>query len=437
MKTDFLIIGSGIAGLTAARMLLEAKKDVLVASKSTGASWLSSGAIDVASYLPERSKNNYKSAQVCIEEIIQTRSNHPYSRIGKNAVVAALKDFADAMRMSSLAYSGTLDHNIMLTTMLGTLKPTCLAPPLIYAGKAADLSGKSILIVSIKGYPDFNAGYYAKALQHALKLMNMNPIQEVKTIDVSLPSLENHANLLSMTLARKLEQEKILDEFITQIRLAAGAYKPDLVGFPPILGVDHSTEVASTLNKSLNAEIYEILAFPPSVPGYRLQRAQERLLVKLGGTILNNLRVLKPNIQNGNIKSVNARHGEYKTIEIEAKTYILATGGFIGGGLLEKGNYLHEPLFNLPLFDLQGKNIQYARFQTLLSSQVLPSDGHNFIACGAKVNEELQPVNDSNDVVYSNLRAIGGVLSGYNYIAEKSGLGVAISTGYHVGTKLS
>ncbi|MHA1146550.1 MAG: FAD-dependent oxidoreductase, partial [Candidatus Helarchaeota archaeon] len=97
MKTDVLIIGGGIAGLTAARKFLETNMGVIIASKSTGASWLSTGVIDVAAYLPEFSDDFYPSALECLEKIVTTRQNHPYTKIGKDHVVGAINEFKQVM----------------------------------------------------------------------------------------------------------------------------------------------------------------------------------------------------------------------------------------------------------------------------------------------------------------------------------------------------
>ncbi|MHA1405272.1 MAG: FAD-binding protein, partial [Candidatus Helarchaeota archaeon] len=141
--------------------------------------------------------------------------------------------------------------------------------------------------------------------------------------------------------------------------------------------------------------------------------------------------------KDGVIQKVKVRQGEYKTFEIKAEKYVLATGNFIGGGLIENKGLLREPIFNLPLFDINGKNILHARFQTLINRAVLPPEGHDFIACGVKINDSLQPVDDNENIIYSNLHAAGAVISGYNYIAEKSGMGVAISSGHEVGVQLA
>ncbi|MHA1315700.1 MAG: FAD-dependent oxidoreductase [Candidatus Helarchaeota archaeon] len=79
MKTDVLIIGGGIAGLTAARKFLETNMGVIIASKSTGASWLSTGVIDVAAYLPEFSDDFYPSALECLASLHVKTTRTPRS----------------------------------------------------------------------------------------------------------------------------------------------------------------------------------------------------------------------------------------------------------------------------------------------------------------------------------------------------------------------
>jgi len=328
--------------------------------------------------------------------------------------VGAINEFKQVMAKHAHKLDGDLDRNILLTTMLGTFKPTCLSPTVNYAGRAANFAKKKVLVVGIQGYPDFDAKYYGKALKHSLELLSIDSFNEFKAINVPFPSLEGQANLLSMTLARKMDKEDVMNALVSEIRSRLNGYEPDIIGFPPMLGAEKCNIVVKTLSEAL-----------------------ERILVKLGGQILRNLTVIEPQIKDGVIQKVKVRQGEYKTFEIKAEKYVLATGNFIGGGLIENKGLLREPIFNLPLFDINGKNILHARFQTLINRAVLPPEGHDFIACGVKINDSLQPVDDNENIIYSNLHAAGAVISGYNYIAEKSGMGVAISSGHEVGVQLA
>jgi len=65
--------------------------------------------------------------------------------------------------------------------------------------------------------------------------------------------------------------------------------------------------------------------------------------------------------------------------------------------------------------------------------RLLAPEGQPFNSFGLEVDEELRPVDATGKVQYQNLFAAGGILAHADSMAEKSGGGVAISTGYWAG----
>jgi glycerol-3-phosphate dehydrogenase subunit B len=59
--------------------------------------------------------------------------------------------------------------------------------------------------------------------------------------------------------------------------------------------------------------------------------------------------------------------------------------------------------------------------------------GQPFNAFGIDVDQRLQPVDFQGEVVYSNLFAAGGIIAHGDSMNEKSGGGIAVSTGYWAG----
>ncbi len=77
---DLLVIGAGLAGLSAALTAAEAGLSVRVIAKGMGALHWSAGTVDVLGYLPQTDAQNAPGADV------GTRAAHPYALCGAENV---------------------------------------------------------------------------------------------------------------------------------------------------------------------------------------------------------------------------------------------------------------------------------------------------------------------------------------------------------------
>jgi glycerol-3-phosphate dehydrogenase subunit B len=113
-----------------------------------------------------------------------------------------------------------------------------------------------------------------------------------------------------------------------------------------------------------------------------------------------------------------------------AGQYVLATGNFIGGGMVSDadGN-VAEAIFNLPLK-------KPARSTAWFQGDFLSPTGHPIFFSGIKVNENLQPVDENGRVLYLNLSVVGSLLADTDPIRERSLEGIALATGYTAGARL-
>ena len=118
---DTVVIGAGLAGLTAALRLAEAGQRVAVPAKGVGATHLSPATIDVLGYdggavaSPARTLPGFAAAH----------RGHPYDRVSVDLVRAALAWFQD--RLDGHGYRGGLDENLLVPTAVGVAKPTAAA----------------------------------------------------------------------------------------------------------------------------------------------------------------------------------------------------------------------------------------------------------------------------------------------------------------------
>jgi glycerol-3-phosphate dehydrogenase subunit B len=137
------------------------------------------------------------------------------------------------------------------------------------------------------------------------------------------------------------------------------------------------------------------------------------------------LSVLKPITDAGEMKGIELGESRKSPIS-RASAYVLATGKFMGGGLDAQPNRVFETLLDLPVQYPQNRKEWF-------NPQLLTPAGQPFNSFGVEVNENLQPVDSTGKIIYQNLFAAGGILAHADSMAEKSGGGVAIATGYLAG----
>ncbi|MBE0525498.1 MAG: hypothetical protein IH631_01045, partial [Candidatus Thorarchaeota archaeon] len=58
------------------------------------------------------------------------------------------------------------------------------------------------------------------------------------------------------------------------------------IAFSPILGVRNTLKNKLKLEELTGTTVFELLGFPPSIPGLRLQKSLETIFVKSGGKVL-------------------------------------------------------------------------------------------------------------------------------------------------------
>jgi glycerol-3-phosphate dehydrogenase subunit B len=114
-----------------------------------------------------------------------------------------------------------------------------------------------------------------------------------------------------------------------------------------------------------------------------------------------------------------------------ARNYVLATGGILGGGITTGENgYAQEMVFDLPI---KVPQIQSHWFL----DQFLSHASHPVHTIGLRVDDELQPIDDKDQISYLNLYAAGNVIGNCDPIRERSLEGIALATGFKIGASLS
>src|ERR1700754_4089917 len=108
---DVIVVGAGLAGLTAAVRLAESGARVLVLAKGVGATHLAGATVDVLGYgLDQRVERPIDALPAFLGE----HPDHPYARIGADAIRASVTWFKERVAAGSLrgyAYVGDAEEN--------------------------------------------------------------------------------------------------------------------------------------------------------------------------------------------------------------------------------------------------------------------------------------------------------------------------------------
>jgi len=323
---------------------------------------------------------------------------------------------------------GDFESNMHPITILGTTKPTCLIQKTMYNGDLQNREDSVLLFVGIEGYADFNPSAAAKTYLED-RMATASPPRKVGHCTLQIMPFGKPYNLSSIELARHVDHEGAIEDLAEQLKTHIEQIGATHVAFPPILGFRNALKNKVKLEELTGTTIFELLGFPPSIPGQRLQSALETIFVKAGGKILLGHEATSYLKVGDSLKSVTAASPR-REIKIDAKAFVLATGKYIGGGIAGDENGLRETVFDL--MTVTGDYVSAMELVPSRSTNNLSISpmGQPIQSCGLSVDPLFRPVNEDGVEWAKNLFAAGSILAGYNYSVEKSGLGVAATSGY-------
>jgi glycerol-3-phosphate dehydrogenase subunit B len=441
LECDLLVIGGGMAGLVAGITASRDGFSTILLRKGQSATAYSSGAIDIIGYLPEAIEP-FASPQEGLTAVAGLLPLHPYSIIGYrddvkpddvvNEIVEQTRDaiswLKENLKDTIAPLKGSFDSNIHPITVLGTTKPTCMVQETMYSETLERSEDSVLLFAGFAGYPDFNPSMAAKTYLEDRLAIGALP-RKVGRCLLQVTPFGNQFNLSSIEIARHFDHEKAIEEMAGPLKKQVNKIGATHVAFPPVLGVKKALENKKSLEDLLGVEVFELLGFPPSVPGLRLQTALESLFRKDGGTMLVGHEAVAYNKSNDRITGITAKTPR-REIHISSTATILATGKFIGGGLQGDENGIRETLFELMTVTgayHSAGDILPSRFTNRVSISTV---GQPVYSCGLTVDPQFRPIQEDGVEWASNLFVAGSVLAGYDYSTEKSGLGVAATSGY-------
>jgi glycerol-3-phosphate dehydrogenase subunit B len=412
-ENDVIVIGGGLAGLTAAAVAAKAGKKVTMLSLGAGTLAIGGGVIDMMGY-----GNGGKPYADPLAAMAEAESGHPYKIIGEQAVKAAVNFFLEMCEDQGYPYLGSLQEMQWIPTAAGTLKPTCLVPKTMDA--AALKNAEKVYIVGFSCLKDYYPHLVAKNLK---SIPGYDKDYQLVTVD---PGLCDGRDVTTLDVARWMDTEEGRKACIRQLKgcVAKGA----AVLMPPVLGTTPDYRIMQEMENALGCHVVETVVVPPSITGYRLRLLMLSYLKKLGVKIVEQATVAKALVKNGRCEAV-ITEGIDRERTYYAKNFILANGGFYGGGIIAEPGRAIEPIFNLPI---QAP----ANHEEWGNSQLFSQEKQPFAKIGVAVDEKMRPLDDKGNVVLQNVFIAGRNLRGYDFCFEKSGNGVALASGYQAAMSM-
>jgi glycerol-3-phosphate dehydrogenase subunit B len=440
-----------MAGLAAGTIAAENGLETLVLRTGQSATAYSSGAIDIIGYPPEGlalkeyfpdTDVPFKTPADGLKAILTLFPFHPYGIIGFRAddkavdsVITAVKESISWLKQllagSCAALVGDFERNIYPITVLGTTKPTCLIQDTMWSDTLRSDPDNVLIFAGFRGHAEFDALSATRAyLENQLR--TREPPHKVGHCVLDIAPFGKPYNISSIELARHFDHDGSIADLASVIKMHVDQLGATHVAIPPVLGIEQASRNKALLKKELGVEVFELVSLPPSVPGFRLQRAMDREFKRAGGTLLIGHQAKSAIIMNDMVRSIVAR-SPHREVTITPKTVVLATGKFIGGGLEANENGIRETVFNLLPVTTNLNPAEEVRPAQHINTFSLSPDGHEIFGAGLAVDMNFRPIDADGVERAKNLFCAGSILAKYNYSLEKSGLGVALSTGFAAG----
>lgn len=415
MKFDSIVIGGGMAGLSAALRLAEAGQKTLLMASGQSALHFSSGSVDLL-----ESEGDPRAA---LPAFMAAHPDHPYSKVGMQNIEGSLADLQRHCAEEGLPLMRQ-EHNHHRLTPIGTLKSTWLSPDTCACVTDAP-APDAILLATLEGFRDFHPALAAANLATHARFAH----SRILTGEIRLPQLaqfsRNPHEFRSADIARLFDkqgpgQQDLLADLAREIsRMVQGCGVPGCrhIVLPACLSLGLLGPRLSELERRTGCTIKEVATMPPSLIGMRMQEALKRRFMALGGTFLTSERVLGARYDGDKVIGVHSQHGEDQLFE--ANHFVLASGSFFSRGLESRLGGIREPIFDADVLSLAERDAWAGRRLF---------DHHPFMGFGVKTDERLRVLRGGRPL--TNLYGAGSVLAHYDPIKEGSGSGVAVATGW-------
>jgi glycerol-3-phosphate dehydrogenase subunit B len=431
-----VVVGGGLAGAVAALELRARAADVTLVRAAPGATALTWGPLDVAAGSPLRRgglplRDPATGAPLAPAGRASTAAcaggAHPYTILLRGRAPDELvKEAAAALdgwlAPAGLRVLGSLAQTRWLADVHGALRAADLA--FSGAGEGALEGAAELALVEVPGLPGFEPRAALRALAAELAAVELEP-RPAYLLRIELPPGLRAEAARPARLASRLDA----DDGRAALRAAFAALGAEgrLLLVPPVLGLADAAGTRACAQEAAGCRVAELVGSPAlALAGFRLDAALEAALARAG---VESVR--------GRATGVATRDGRAHAVEVAdseplpCEAVVLATGRFVGGGLVDRGGVLVEPLLGLPLYDAGGRRVDGLPPHRLVRRDQRAEQP--LFAAGVRTDARLRPIAAAGTPRCANLFAAGDLLGGFDPARDRTGLGVALLSGLRAG----
>ena len=413
MKFDTVIIGAGLAGITAAIRLAEEGKNVGLVSAGRSSMHFNSGALGLLGF-----DTDHHPVDDVPTALVSLLPDHPYSKLGDAYVTRAASDAADLLRRAGVRTVGSAVHNHTRISPLGILRPACLTLDNIATlDSLKSLSESCVAIISLAGFLDFYPRFIASSLEKEGFRC------EIITIDTpELKALRSsETEMRAANIARIMQGDTLLS-FARAIREAVRTSEATALIIPAVVNFDGDGE-ALRLRKAVGRQLFYAPTMGVSVPGIAMHTRLLRYFLSLGGRLLNGHRVTSADFDGDKLSAVYT--DKFDGDALRADNFVFAAGSFFGRGIVALPDAVIEPSLGLDTF-APSDTSQWHKPDLF--------DRQPIMKAGIAVDDRFRALRNGSPV--TNLFAAGAALAGADSVREDSGAGVAMLTALYVADEI-
>lgn len=414
MKFDIIIIGAGLAGMTAAVRLAEAGKKVALVSSGRSATLFNSGSFGLLGY-----DGDHHPVEDMKHALSKLSDEHPYSRIGVESVAVLAKETCAMMERAGIRINVPDDlKNHHRISPVGLIRPAWLTlDSMVTLEKLNSMVDRHLAIVSPVGFLDFYPRFIASSLD------KQGYTCDIFTVDTpELRGLRSSATELRAANIARLLRHDSLDAFADAVKKAVADSDAEAIILPAIINMTEP-KTLDRFCERVGRQVYFAPTLGVSVPGLSVNAILQKKLLSLGVVIMNGHNVNGAEFVGDEIKSIST--DKLDGDKLEAETFIFAAGSFFSHGVVALPDAVIEPALGLDTVSPSSRNDWFANdmfdAQPVLRSGVATDQSFHALRAGAPV---------------SNLYVVGSALAGADSVREDSGAGVAMLTAVCVADKI-